>query len=367
MPLDRERTVSLALVTPPQILSDEESAFPTIYHQACATMSGAYPYPLEMRFGVRSVMKSIGAPLSLLRLAQVYGPHVLNLCIGDHVTGLDPKYHRVRFIDAANMATGFGGVGTLQTMPNDIEDGHLDGDYDGWYTARSHAEKMAHIRKWLRPYPWAPGTVLRYRDQDYYLLGAALNNFLKSIRGAHADIWEMLCQEVFAPIGIFAAPTTRTREPLGELGLAWFNAGYFPTLDDLAKITLLYQQSGAWNGKQILHRSLTASLLAAEGAISKRDGSVVSGQERGGQGEDLPMTPTHYRMGFHFTPHYSPISGRLRYLPTMWGSGESEVILYPNGIVSIRIGKAASLGDEVFPQNEISWGTIETVQRLAPW
>jgi hypothetical protein len=51
--------------------------------------------------------------------------------------------------------------------------------------------------------------------------------------------------------------------------------------------------------------------------------------------------PTHYRMGFHFTPYYSRESRQTHYLPTMWGSGESEVILYPNEQVSIRIAKAA--------------------------
>ncbi len=35
---------------------------------------------------------------------------------------LDPKWNRVRFIDAANMATGFGGVGTLVTNPNGVGD-----------------------------------------------------------------------------------------------------------------------------------------------------------------------------------------------------------------------------------------------------
>jgi hypothetical protein len=80
-----------------------------IHYQDSSTPCGHYPYPLEMRLGVRSVMKSIGAPLTLLRLAQVCGPYVLTLKIGDFVDGLDPKYRAVRFIDAANMATGFGG------------------------------------------------------------------------------------------------------------------------------------------------------------------------------------------------------------------------------------------------------------------
>jgi CubicO group peptidase (beta-lactamase class C family) len=316
-----------------------------LYYSQSMTPCGAYPYPLEMRFGVRSVMKSIAAPLSLLRLAQVYGPGVLNLKIGEYVAGLDEKFDMVRFIDAANMATGFGGIGTLRTQPNEFEDGYLDADYDGWYTAASHAEKMAHMVKWLRPYPWNPGTVLRYRDHDYYVLGAAVDAYLKSVRGPNADVWDMLCEEVFAPIGISAAPATRTREPTGQRGLIWFNAGYFPTLDDIAKIALLYQNRGEWGGRQILHRDLTTELLAARGALSKSGGAPISSA---GLADSLPEPcvlgkPTHYRMGFHFTPYYDRDSRKVGYLPTMWGSGNSGVILYPSGLVSIRIGKAPGI------------------------
>jgi hypothetical protein len=319
-----------------------------LYYSDSMTPCGAYPYPLEMRFGVRSVMKSVAAPLSLLRLAQVYGPQVLHLMIGKYVAGLDEKFNTVRFIDAANMASGFGGTGTLRTDPNDFQDGYLEGDYDGWYTAPSHAEKMAHMAKWLRPYPWDPGTVLRYRDHDFYVLGVAVDAYLKSVRGPGADVWDMLCEEVFAPIGISAAPATRTREPAGQRGLTWFNAGYFPTLDDIAKIALLYQNRGEWGGRQILHRDLTTELLSARGALAKSGGATVASA---GVGESLPEPvfsgkPTHYRMGFHFTPYYNRDSRKVDYLPTLWGSGESEVILYSDGLVSIRIGKASGSMDE---------------------
>ena len=170
----------------------------TLYYQDVVTPYGPYPYPLEMRFGVRSIMKSVATPLSLLRLAHLYGPYVLTLKIGDYVRGFNPKYDHVRFIDAANMATGFR-TATFRTTPNDINDGYLGGDYDAWYTAPSHEEKVAQIALHLRPYPWDPGTVVRYRDQDFYLLGAALDRFLKSVRGPGADAWDMLLEEVFAP------------------------------------------------------------------------------------------------------------------------------------------------------------------------
>ena len=304
-----------------------------IHYQDSSTPCGDYPYPLEMRLGVRSVMKSIGAPLALLRLAQVCGPYVLTLKIGDFVDGLDPKYRAVRFIDAANMATGFGGTGTWKTNPNDPLDGYLDGDYDAWYTAPSHREKVRQIRRSLRPYPWEPGTVMRYRDQDFYLLGVAIDRFVKAMRGPGADAWDMLRSEVFEPIGIAHAPVVRTREARNRRGLPWFNAGYYPTLDDLAKIALLYQSRGAYGGEQILHRGLTDDLLAGRGALPKRGDLSLGGMDADGE---------LYKMGFHFRP-YVGARGKRYYLPTMWGAGESEVILYPNGVVSIVIAKALEL------------------------
>jgi CubicO group peptidase (beta-lactamase class C family) len=334
-----------------------------LFHQETPTPCGHFPYPLEMRFGVRSVMKSIGAPLALLRLAQVYGPYVLALKVGDYVEGLDPKYRRVRFLDAANMASGFGGTGSLRTCPNDPRDGYLEGDYDAWYTARSHDAKIRRMARALRPYPWEPGTVVRYRDQDFYLLGVALDRFLKSVRGRGADLWDMLASEVLEPIGIAQAPAVRTLEAGGRRGVVWLNAGYYPTLDDLGKIALLYQNHGAAGPRQILHRGLTEALLGAREALAQSgDGSLGSGSHAVSQSDG----GARYEMGFHFTPYVGATSGRRHYLPTMWGAGESEVILYPGALVSIRIAKAACLpeGESAFSGTALE--TVRAVDRLSP-
>ena len=335
----------------------------TIYYQDSSTPYGPYPYPLEMRFGVRSETKSVIAPLALLRLAQVYGPWVLTLEVGDYVPGLDPKWRRIRFIDAANMATGFGGLGTLKTHPNDIFDGYLGGNYDAWYTAPSLAEKIRHINADLHPYPWEPGTVMRYRDQDYFLLGAAIDGFLKSVRGPKADLWEMVQAEVLEPIGIHHAPAVRTQEPGGREGLVWCNAGYYPTLDDLAKIALLYQARGEHAGVQILNRELTAGLLAGRNALVKRGDASL------GPGSDAPeeTEEARYLMGFHFI-RYVGANGRTHYLPSMHGSGDNELIMYPNGMVSLVMAKAAQerlKGEN--PKSNEGPVTIRAVERLAPF
>lgn len=326
----------------------------TLYHQESATPQGPYPYPLEMRFGVRSVMKSIAAPLGMLHLAQVYGPYVLDLRIGDYLPGLDPKFARIRFIDAANMATGFGGTGSFQTHPNNPYDGYLDADYDAWYTAGSMVEKMALISRNLKPYPWEPGTVMRYRDQDYFLLGAALDAFLKSVRGADADLWSMLTDEVFKPIGIHQAPAVRTREADGRDGLVWANAGYYPSLDDLAKIALLVQREGMHDGKPLLHRRLTRELLAARGALDPT-------------GESPADSPAElYRSGFWF-PRYTSRSGKTHYLPSMQGSGENRVTLYPNGIITLQMGKAAQLPEGERALTDDAGATHRIVDQMLPF
>jgi hypothetical protein len=51
-----------------------------------------------------------------LRIAQA----AMQLRIGKYLAGLHPKFDSVGFIDAANMATGFGGTGSLRP-----ENGHL--------------------------------------------------------------------------------------------------------------------------------------------------------------------------------------------------------------------------------------------------
>ena len=335
----------------------------TLYYQESVTPYGPYPYPLEMRFGVRSVTKSVGAPLALLHLAQVYGPWVLALKVGAYVAGLDPKWGRVRFVDAANMASGFGGTGSLTTNPNDSADGYLEGNYDAWYTAPSHADKVAQINTNLHPYPWEPGTVMRYRDQDFYLLGAAIDGFLKSVRGPDADVWEMLKAEVFAPIGIHHAPAVRTRETGGRDGLVWLNAGYYPTLDDLAKIALLYQDLGVHDGHQILHRQLTADLLAAQDAIQKDGDFSVTRVTP----ENADANTEFYKLGFRFVPFVGSASGRLLHLPTMSGFGENEVTLYPNHLVSIVMAKAAQLPQAERAKTDAGPQTIRAVDRLAPF
>ena len=77
---------------------------------------------------------------------------------------------------------------------------------------------MREIDAHNSPYPWEPGTVMRYRDQDFYLLGAALEGFLKSVRGAGCGHLGHAAQRSLRPHRHASAPIVRTREPDGKDG-----------------------------------------------------------------------------------------------------------------------------------------------------
>ena len=317
-----------------------------IYYQDSKTAFGAFPYPEEMRFGIRSMTKSISVPLALARLAKAYGPYILNLKIGEYVEGLHPGYNDVRFIDAANMATGMGGAGSFITYPNDDQSGYVDATYDDWYNgAKSAQEKIEFINRDTGPYPWGPGVVNRYRDRDYHLLGSALDSFLKEMRGPEADIWKMLEEEVFLPIGIYHAPIVKTVESDGSTGLAWFHAGFYPTLDDLAKIGQLYQNLGHHKGDQILHPEVTAQIFTTQGAfIKNRDHSLEKAFSMG-LNNDSEKNQELYKMGFHYVP-YTDKNGNQSHVPMMSGFSGNQVIFHPNDIISIRLAKAWPLPDD---------------------
>jgi len=146
--------------------------------------------------------------------------------------------------------------------------------------------------------------------------------------------------------------------------MVWCNAGYYPTLDDLAKIALLYEARGAHGGVQILNRELTTELMAARDAIVKNADASL-----GPVPGPLPESTEDglYKMGFHFL-RYVNANGAVLYLPSMHGSGDNEVILYPNHTVSIVMAKASVevLGPEKTRSDE-GPVTIRAVERLAPF
>lgn len=328
----------------------------TIYHQPSQTEQGPYPYPAAMRFGVWSVTKSIGPGIGMLRLAEKYGDWVYSLKLLDYLD-IDPPHDGwtgVTFGDAVNMATGLGGK-EFHANPNDFfVDYDFSGTYDDWYVARSAAGKIAMLNE-VGNYPWGPGLVARYRDRDMFALGVAMNNFLKSMEGEDADIWDMIADEVFAPIGISHAPMNRTFEEDGSPGqpiMAW---GWFPTLDDIAKVATLLHERGEHDGVQILHRARTEALFSVEGTLDQ------------GPANALKYGNPRYKMGTHYMPFRPDEDAATIWMPFMNGYVGNRVVLVPNGMTAIRISKAWPAPDEAVAAVEDPSSMVEALYRLEPF
>ena len=296
------------------------------YLKPCQTAAGPLPWCDRARFGVWSATKALVNGTALLRLAQKYGPAVFAERIAGFVPQVAafPGWANVRFADAANMATGVG-KGSLTRNPNNILDGGLE-NYASWYEARTKDEKIQAMLTGATPFPWGPGQVARYRDQDMFMLGIAMDNYVKRKAGSAASVWNMLSTEVFEPIGIHDAPINKTLEPAGREGQPLMAFGYYPTISDVVRIARLYQHFGANQGQQLLYAPKIRDIFAR---------TAVPGLPTG---EAAPSGEVFYFNTFWKAPYITPQGCKL-YYPQMEGWGGTIVALFPGKLTGIRIAK----------------------------
>ncbi len=227
------------------------------YVSECPTRYGQYAYCEVMRAPSYSTAKSIFPSLALMRLAQKYGPEVSSALIKDYL----PEYvdspgdwSTVTFDHTLDMATGnYRSAGYMQDEENFGSDPFWIEEY--------YPERIAAALNW--PNSAEPGTQWVYRTFDTFIVTRALHNYLQSMAGPDADIFQFLVDEVFIPIdvGPGAHSTLRTKDnnwqgqPYGGYGLWWIP-------DDIAKITtFLNVAGGAVDGEQILHPHYLAVAL----------------------------------------------------------------------------------------------------------
>ena len=165
------------------------------YVRGCNTRYGAYPYCREMRHGVFSVTKSLGAAVALLRLAQKYGDAVFDAKIKDYVTvtASHDGWEHVTFADALNMATGIGEL-SPQRQPNDPAADENKPRMFAWMAKRSAKEKLDAGFAYPK-YPWAHGEVVRYNSVHTFVLAAAMDAYLKRHAGPNAELWDMVVRD----------------------------------------------------------------------------------------------------------------------------------------------------------------------------
>ncbi|MEM7426595.1 MAG: ABC transporter permease subunit [Pseudomonadota bacterium] len=295
----------------------------TVYLRGCRTRAGPHPFCREMRHGVFSVTKSMGAGVAMLWLAQKYGPDVFNKRVVDfiRIPAGHNGWEQVTFGHLLDMVTGIGNV-TPQRVSTYVDVENTAINSMAW-RARSMQDKLEAVARYAS-YPWGPGEVFRYRSPDTMVLAAAMQAFVKAQEGPEADLWDMLTEEVFAPMGIDRLPVNRTLEPDGRRGTVVLASGLFPTIEEAFKIARLLQDHGAYKGRQLLHRELTKLAVSND-----MDRGYVNGwtTSEGGVGR--------YHMSFWLHPHIRWFGCDTR-VPTMSGYGGNYISIMPNRTIGLR-------------------------------
>jgi hypothetical protein len=227
------------------------------YVSSCPTRYGEYAYCEYMRAPSWSTAKSIFPSMALMRLAQKHDPQAAEQLIKDYVpeTADSPgDWSRVTFDNTLDMATG-----NFQSPGYMVDEDNFD--TDPFWNEEYYDERIAAAFNW--PHSAEPGTQWVYRTFDTFIVTRALHNYLQTLEGADADIFDFLVDEVFTPIhvGPGAHTTLRTKDdnwqgqPYGGYGLWWIP-------DDIAKITnFLNVEKGILDGEQILHPDLLAAAM----------------------------------------------------------------------------------------------------------
>jgi len=316
-------TAIRAQISPEQITYQGMVVDDVLYLPEFETRYGPFPFPEYMRAGAFSVTKSMGAALTMFRLAQKYGPRVFDLFIKDYlnVTATHNGWESVTFGDCLNMATG---IGDNSANPNIVD---MLADENGtkmgrWQNELSRIGKL-NVSFDYNNYPWEPGQIVRYNTTHTFVLGAAMDAFYKSMEGDDAHIWDMMQREVYEPIGIYEAPMAHTREPDGSQGVPLYGVGLYPTAHDLARVIRLFENSGRSGQEQLISWDHAQSAL-----FRGNNGLSIGSSTRAGD-------PYLYHYGFWSEP-YRGAGGCLIQLPYMSGFGGNMLVVGPNGVSGFR-------------------------------
>ncbi len=281
----------------------------TIYLQPPKTRHGAYPYPYEMRHSVYSVTKSLTGALAMFYLAERYGVEIFDALITDYVPALadHPGWQGVTFSHTLNMVTGTEGG----------EDGaHL---YEILVKARTAEESIQNIAG-LGDDAADPGESFNYASTNLFVLSYAMQNYVEKEEGMGFSYWDLVYEDVLVPIGAEDFILRRTVETDGSAGLPLLAYGAWPTLDEAAKIALLFTQEGNYKGQQLLHREKCREALGR----TKSTGIDTGNDYRG----------NHYRHAFWTTDVRA--KGCKVDVSYMLGYGGNYIWFFPSGAIAIR-------------------------------
>lgn len=305
-----------------------------VYASDCNTRYGSYPYCNQMRHAIFSISKSLGGWFTALRIAEKYGPEIMDYKVSDYVDlkTNNSKWNNVTFEHLLSMVSGIGDV-EPQRVSHYVET-YGSENSNALYRAGTWQEKLAVIKR-VGFYPWGAGDVLRYAAYDPVILAIALSELLRSKEGADANLWDMMKNEVFKPIGIANVPIRHSLPDVEGRQIPIFGNGMFVTLEDVAKMVSLIRTNGKFGDQQILN----AELLKESFDSTIRQNAYPTGWITNTGDE------THYFRSLWIAP-YQPTESCTVLISQMSGAGGNAVVLMPNGITALRFASGPDEDDD---------------------
>jgi len=251
------------------------------YVGGCNTRFGTYPYCNVMRMTPNSTTKSIFVGLGLALLVKLYGPGILSEKISKYIPEMAANSNwndsTVTFRDASNMASGVFFENATTGLPTGDE---LNGGC--WICDLGYSATLQTVMSFGTAHPSETGTTWAYMNTLMFLLAQAETGYLQSKQGPNADLFSVLVKEVYGPIGL--APgldltrtgntNVQTSNPISGRPIG--AGSMYVTIDDIAKISTLFQNNGMANGTQLVDRN---SMLSAMQRLASDTGVEMTSLE----------------------------------------------------------------------------------------
>ena len=305
-----------------------------VYASDCNTRYGSYPYCRHMRHAIFSITKSLGGWFTTLRMAEKYGAEIMDYKVSDYVDleTNNKNWNNVTFAHLLSMVSGIGDV-EPQRVSHYVET-YGSENSNALYRAGTWQEKLTVIEG-VGFYPWKTGEVFRYAAYDPVVLAVALSELYRSKEGADADLWDMMNNEVFKPIGIANVPIRLSLPDAEGRQIPIFGNGMFVTLEEVAKMVSLIRANGKFRNLQILNAKLLKDSFASTVLQSAYPTGWITNT-----GDE-----THYFRSLWIAP-YQATEGCTVPILQMSGAGGNAVVLMPNDITALRFASGPDEDDD---------------------
>lgn len=205
----------------------------THYVSSCQTRAGVYPFCDEMVLPSYSTAKSLFAGIAMLRMEKLY-PGIFNEQVSDWVPECNNNWQGVTFAHLLNMSSGH-----YLSKKSNVDESAAHGL--NFFNAKSHQYKIKYSCQQF-PQQVSAGKQFVYHTSDTYLLGTALNNFLKAKKGENADIFNDILVKDIWPAMKLSPVSYKSRRTLDKNQQPFSGYGLFYLRDDIAKFNRFLSQ-----------------------------------------------------------------------------------------------------------------------------